>query len=75
MSVILFMDENFLKAIFERFLEGLKICIGRMGEKLLAMEKLFLDRLKQDYFGVMDQSKVSTTLDFFTHKSNLNKIL
>jgi len=46
------MDENFLKAMFERFLEGLKVCIGRMGEKLVVMEKKFLEQLKSEYFGM-----------------------
>jgi hypothetical protein len=47
------MDENFLKAMFERCLEGLKLCIGRMGEKLAAIEKVFVDRLRNDFFGLM----------------------
>lgn len=45
------MDDNFLKAIFDRFMEGLKICIGRMGEKLNVLEKKFIDELKCSYFG------------------------
>lgn len=40
-SVIIFMDDNFLKAMFERFLEGLRLSIGRMGERLVAVEKVF----------------------------------
>lgn len=48
-----------------------------MAEKLVAMEKLFVDRLKNDYFGLMEQptNKVSSTHDLFTYNSNLNKIL
>jgi hypothetical protein len=36
------MDEGFLEAVFERFLEGLKLAVGRMAEKLIAIEKKFI---------------------------------